>query len=60
MLVRSHEYQEEGFRVSQDGKCITIFSAPNYVNGTNKGAVVQVAFDGSVQFKSFEAVKEKI
>lgn len=29
-IVRSHEYKENGFDVCHDGKCITIFSAPNY------------------------------
>lgn len=30
-LIRSHEYQDNGYRIDHDGKCITIFSAPNYM-----------------------------
>lgn len=53
VLVRSHEYQEEGYKISQGGKCITIFSAPCYMNGTNKGAVINVSSDGSMKFQQF-------
>ena len=30
LLVRSHEVKPEGYVVEHDGKCITVFSAPNY------------------------------
>ena len=30
LLVRSHEVKDEGYLVEHDGKCITVFSAPNY------------------------------
>lgn len=29
-IVRSHEVKNEGYEVSHEGKCITVFSAPNY------------------------------
>ncbi|KAI8377514.1 Metallo-dependent phosphatase-like protein [Radiomyces spectabilis] len=30
MLIRSHEVKEEGYVIEHDGKCVTVFSAPNY------------------------------
>ncbi len=29
-MIRSHVWQEEGYAIEHGGKCITIFSAPNY------------------------------
>lgn len=46
LLIRSHEMQEAGFKISQGGKCMTIFSAPNYMGKVgNKGAIVKFTFD---------------
>ena len=45
LLVRSHEVKEEGFAVEHDGYCITVFSAPNYVDQMgNLGAFIR--FEG--------------
>lgn len=32
-IVRSHEVKAEGYEVTHSGKCITVFSAPNYWYG---------------------------
>ena len=29
-IVRSHEVKGEGYEITHSGKCITVFSAPNY------------------------------
>ena len=61
LLIRSHQMQMEGYLVQHNGKCITVFSAPNYVGRMgNKGAIVFLTFDenGQLQqpkFSSFEA-----
>jgi len=29
-VIRSHEVKNDGYEVMHSGKCITVFSAPNY------------------------------
>lgn len=29
-VIRSHEVKNDGYEVAHNGKCITVFSAPNY------------------------------
>lgn len=42
LVIRSHEVKDNGYEVEHDGKCITVFSAPNYCDQMkNKGAVIQ-------------------
>jgi serine/threonine-protein phosphatase 5 len=42
LLVRSHEVRMQGFDVMHDGRCVTVFSAPNYCGSTgNLGAVMK-------------------
>lgn len=50
LLVRSHEVQQQGFKVHHEGRCITIFSAPNYCGqGNNKGALLKFGGDEKLQ-----------
>ena len=30
LLIRSHQYQVFGYRYDHSGKCLTVFSSPNY------------------------------
>mmetsp|Transcript_2339 Transcript_2339/g.3329 ORF Transcript_2339/g.3329 Transcript_2339/m.3329 type:complete len:807 (+) Transcript_2339:30-2450(+) len=40
LLVRSHEYKDQGYDLSHDGKCLTVFSASSYQGQLyNQGAV---------------------
>ena len=58
-VVRSHEVKNEGYEVMHDGKCITVFSAPNYCDTMgNKGAFINIT-GGNVtpRFVSYEAVE---
>jgi serine/threonine-protein phosphatase 5 len=57
LVVRSHEVKDEGYVVEHNGKCITIFSAPNYCDQVgNKGAFIR--FDSTLKpnFTSYSAV----
>jgi len=57
LLVRSHEVKEEGYEVEHDGKCITIFSAPNYCDQMgNKGAYIRFEHDMKPKFTSYKEV----
>lgn len=43
MIIRSHEVKAEGYEVAHEGKCITVFSAPNYCDTMgNKGAYIVI------------------
>lgn len=58
LVVRSHEVKDDGYAIDHNGYCITVFSAPNYVDQMgNKGAFIH--FEGkdmSPQFTTYEAV----
>lgn len=58
-IIRSHEVKDEGYDVQHNGKCITIFSAPNYCDQmANKGAFITLRPpDLKPVFTQFEAVK---
>eukprot|EP00485_Elphidium_margaritaceum_P010617 CAMPEP_0202694504 /NCGR_PEP_ID=MMETSP1385-20130828/8351_1 /ASSEMBLY_ACC=CAM_ASM_000861 /TAXON_ID=933848 /ORGANISM="Elphidium margaritaceum" /LENGTH=529 /DNA_ID=CAMNT_0049350367 /DNA_START=35 /DNA_END=1624 /DNA_ORIENTATION=- len=58
LIVRSHEVQEDGYKVLHNGKLITIFSAPNYVDQMgNKAAFITMCHDYKPKFTQFEAQK---
>lgn len=54
-LIRSHEFCADGFRVDHAGRCITIFSAANYMNGGNRGAYVDISAENTHSFVQFDA-----
>jgi len=58
-IIRSHEVKEEGYEVAHDGKCITVFSAPNYCDSMgNKGAFINLkGGDLTPKFVTYKAVE---
>ncbi|XP_022097959.1 serine/threonine-protein phosphatase 5-like [Acanthaster planci] len=56
-VIRSHEVKAEGYEVAHNGKCITVFSAPNYCDTMgNKGAFITMGSDLKPKFTTYEAV----
>ncbi|XP_072031594.1 serine/threonine-protein phosphatase 5-like [Amphiura filiformis] len=56
-IIRSHEVRAQGYEVGHDGKCITVFSAPNYCDQMgNKGAFITMGADLKPNFTSYAAV----
>nr|CAG4640747.1 EOG090X03S1 [Eulimnadia texana] len=57
-IIRSHEVKADGYEVSHDGKCITVFSAPNYCDTMgNKGAFITMnGKDMKPTFVTYDAV----
>lgn len=57
-IVRSHEVKNDGYEIAHDGKCITVFSAPNYCDTMgNKGAFITLnGKDLKPKFVTYEAV----
>ncbi|OBZ84553.1 Serine/threonine-protein phosphatase 5 [Choanephora cucurbitarum] len=57
MVIRSHEVKAEGYVKDHQGKCVTVFSAPNYCDTVgNKGALINITPDLKIDYVTFEAV----
>ncbi|KAJ3275200.1 PsbP domain-containing protein 3, chloroplastic [Terramyces sp. JEL0728] len=56
-IIRSHEVKHDGYEIAHEGKCITIFSAPNYCDSANnKGAYIHINPACELTYKQFTAV----
>lgn len=57
-VIRSHEVKDMGYELAHDGKCITVFSAPNYCDTMgNKGAfIILNGKEMKPNFEVYEAV----
>lgn len=62
LIVRSHQCCDTGIRLDHSNKCVTVFSAPNYVDlAGNLGGIVQLTRgqtenDRTINLVQFEAV----
>ena len=42
-IIRSHEVKDEGYELTHNNKCVTVFSAPNYCDTMhNRGAYINI------------------
>ncbi|KAF8428683.1 Metallo-dependent phosphatase-like protein [Tirmania nivea] len=56
-IIRSHEVRMDGYEVEHNGRCITVFSAPNYVDTSkNQGAFINVDENYELQHNQFKEV----
>uniref|UniRef100_A0A336LH31 protein-serine/threonine phosphatase n=1 Tax=Culicoides sonorensis TaxID=179676 RepID=A0A336LH31_CULSO len=57
-VIRSHEVKDSGYEEAHDGKCITVFSAPNYCDTMgNLGAFITLnGKDMKPKYTTYEAV----
>lgn len=55
-IIRSHEVRQDGYEIEHDGKCITVFSAPNYCDSQgNDGAFIRIDGNGEMKYTRFKA-----
>ena len=55
--MRSHEVRDDGYLVEHDGKCVTVFSAPNYCDEMgNKGGIVHLDSECKPTYTQFTEV----
>lgn len=55
-IIRSHEVRQAGYEIEHDGRCITVFSAPNYCDTQgNDGAYINIDSKGEMIYKRFQA-----
>ena len=54
-LIRSHVWEPTGYREQHDGKCITIFSAPNYTGSVSQAAVINLEQDLIIRYLQYDA-----
>ena len=48
MFIRSHEYWHKGYRYFFDGKLLSIFSSPGYLDRDNSGSLASIDREGNV------------
>ncbi|KAJ8606595.1 hypothetical protein MRB53_040824 [Persea americana] len=57
-IIRSHEVRQDGYEIEHNGRCITVFSAPNYCDTQgNDGAYIIINSKGDMDYRRFKASK---
>lgn len=57
LLIRSHEVKDAGYQIEHGGKCVTVFSAPNYCDSVgNDGAFINISPEMELKYTQFKAV----
>lgn len=56
-IIRSHVWEPTGYREQHDGKCITIFSAPNYTGTVSEAAVINLDEQLTLSYRQFSAAE---
>lgn len=54
-IIRSHVWEPTGYREQHDGKCITIFSAPDYTGSVSQGAVINLNASLDIKYRQYDA-----
>ncbi|KAL7010039.1 Palmitoyl-protein thioesterase 1 [Cystobasidiomycetes sp. EMM_F5] len=55
-VIRSHEVRQAGYSIEHGGQCITVFSAPNYVDQVgNLAGILRIDDAGNITFTTFSA-----
>jgi len=54
-IIRSHVWEPTGYKIQHNGKCITIFSAPNYTDTVSPAALINIDGDLKMKFVQFGA-----
>ena len=57
MVIRSHEVKEGGYVIEHDGKCVTIFSAPNYWYTTRSAILTYLVIMLEIRVRSFKLLQ---
>jgi serine/threonine-protein phosphatase 2A catalytic subunit len=59
-MVRSHQLVQEGYNMAHEGRCVTIFSASNFVGRcSNQAAVMELDDSLQCSFKQFNVVSKQ-
>ena len=54
-IIRSHVWEPTGYKIQHNGKCITIFSAPNYTDAVSPAALINIDENLQMKFVQFDA-----